>query len=126
MIYSDYITGVFIPQITQFNKMFSETVFPPFADPEAQANKIAQDYWDKKMSEPVGEFGPDEDRGDIADDAHQKSIDFYETMTAMQHRREPVHGRRVPPVRAAGRHVAGELERQTAEVPVRRVRQVGI
>jgi hypothetical protein len=85
MIHSDYLTGVFIPQIAQFDKMFSETVFPPFADPEAQANKVAQDYWDKKMSEPVGEFGPDEDPGDIADDAHQKSIDFYETMTAMHH-----------------------------------------
>lgn len=85
MIHSDYLTGVFIPQIMQFDKMFSETVFPPFADPEAQANKVAQDYWDKKMSEPVGEFGPDEDPGDIADDAHQKSIDFYETMTAMHH-----------------------------------------
>jgi hypothetical protein len=60
-------------------------VFPPFADPETQANKIAQDYRDKKMSEPVCEFGPDRAPGDIADDAHQKSIDFYETMTAMHH-----------------------------------------
>lgn len=63
MIYSDYLTRVFIPQIMQFDKMFSETVFPPFADPEAQANKVAQDHWDKKMSEPVGEFGPDGDPG---------------------------------------------------------------
>src|SRR5947207_46602 len=39
MIYSDYLTDVFIPQIKQFDKIFSETVFPPFADPEAQANK---------------------------------------------------------------------------------------
>jgi hypothetical protein len=85
MLSGDYITGVFVGQIKQFDKMFSGTVFPPFADPEAQANKVAQDYWDQKMSEPCGPDGPDDDPGDIADDAHQKSLDFYETMTAMHH-----------------------------------------
>lgn len=85
MLHHDYITGVFIPQIKQFDKMFSETVFPPFADPEAQANKIAQDYWNTRMNEPVGEFGPDQDMGDIADDAQQQGIEFYQTMTAMHH-----------------------------------------
>ena len=54
MIRGDYLAGVFIPQIKQFDKMFSGSVFPPFADPEAQAEKVAQDYWDQKMSEPVG------------------------------------------------------------------------
>ena len=85
MLSGDYITGVFVGQIKQFDKMFSGTVFPPFADPEAQGNKVAQDYWDQKMSEPCGPDGPDDDPGDIADDAHQKSLDFYETMTAMHH-----------------------------------------
>jgi hypothetical protein len=85
MIRGDYITGVFVAQIKQFDKMFSETVFPPFADPEAQANKVAQDYWNQKMSEPCGPDGPDQEPGDIADDAQQKSIDFYETMFAMHH-----------------------------------------
>jgi hypothetical protein len=85
MLRGDYITGVFVVQIKQFDMMFSGTVFPPFTDPEAQANKVAQDYWDQKMSEPCGPDGPDEDPADIADDAHQKSLDFYETMTAMHH-----------------------------------------
>jgi hypothetical protein len=85
MIRADYLTGVFIPQIALFDKMFSETVFPPFADPEAKANKVAQDYWDQKMSEPCGPDGPDEDPADIADDAQQKAIDFYETMFAMHY-----------------------------------------
>ena len=85
MIRGDHLTGVFVPQIKQFDKMFSETVFSPFADPEAQANKVAQDYLDQEMAEPVGEDGPDEDPGDIADDAQQKSIEFYETMTAMHY-----------------------------------------
>ena len=40
MLSGDYITGVFVGQIKQFDKMFSGTVFPPFADPEAQANKV--------------------------------------------------------------------------------------
>ena len=73
MLSGDYITGVFVGQIKQFDKMFSGTVFPPFADPEAQANKVAQDYWDQKMSDPCGPDGPDDDPGDIADDAHQES-----------------------------------------------------
>jgi hypothetical protein len=85
MIKGDYLTGVFVAQIKQFAKMFSGTVFPAFADPEAQAEKVVQDYWDEKMSEPVGPDGPDEDPGDIAEDAHQKSLEFYETMTAMHH-----------------------------------------
>jgi hypothetical protein len=85
MLSGDYITGVFVGQIKQFDKMFSGTVFPPFADPDVQANKVAQDYWDQKMSEPCGPDGPDDDPGDIAGDAHQKSLDFYETMTAMHH-----------------------------------------
>ena len=61
MLSGDYITGVFVGQIKQFDKMFSGTVFPPFADPEVQANKVAQDYWDQKMSEPCGPDGPDDD-----------------------------------------------------------------
>ena len=83
MIKGDYLTGVFIRQIKQFDKMFSGTVFPPFSHPEAQAEKVAQDYWDQKMSEPCGPDGPDEDPADIADDAQQKSLEFYEAMTAM-------------------------------------------
>lgn len=85
MIRGDYLISVFIPQVRQFDRVFSETVFPPFADPETQANKVAQDYWDQKMSEPCGPDGPDEDPADIADDARQQSIDFYETMFAMHH-----------------------------------------
>ncbi len=83
MIHSDYVAGVFLAQIKQFDKVFSGTVFPPFADPETQANKVAEDYWNQKMSEPVGEDGPRYDPGDVADDAHEKSIEFYETMHAM-------------------------------------------
>ena len=85
MLSAHYITGALVPQIQRFDKMFSETVSPPFANPEAQAEKVAHDCWDQKMSEPVGEYGPDEDAGDIADDAHQESLDFYFTMTAMHH-----------------------------------------
>ena len=85
MLGGHYITGALIPQIKQFDRMFSETVFPPFANPEAQAEKVAQAYWDRKMSEPCGPDGPDEDPGDIADDAHQRSLDFYFTMTAMHY-----------------------------------------
>ena len=50
MLSGDYITGVFVGQMKQFDKMFSGTVFPPFADPEAQANKVAQDYWNRNAS----------------------------------------------------------------------------
>jgi len=61
MIRGDYLTGVFIPQIKRFDQMFSGTVFPPFADPEAQAEKVAHEYWDQKMSGPCGPDGPGED-----------------------------------------------------------------
>lgn len=83
MLRSHYILGVLVPQIKRFDHLFTEMVFPSFADPEAQAEKVAQDYWNQKMSEPCGENGPDEDFGDIADNAHQESLDFYFTMTAM-------------------------------------------
>jgi hypothetical protein len=85
MLNGDYINVVFVEQIKKFDEMFSGTVFPPFKDPEEQAEKVAQDYWDQKMSEPCGPDGPDQDPADIADDARRKSIDFYETMTAMHH-----------------------------------------
>ena len=87
MLSGDYITGVFVGQIKQFDKMFSGTVFPPFADPEAQANKVAQDYWDQKMSEPCGPDGPDDDPGDIADDARVHARD--EMVDARIERRKP-------------------------------------
>lgn len=37
MLSGDYITGVFVGQIKPFDKMFSGTVFPPFADSDAIA-----------------------------------------------------------------------------------------
>jgi hypothetical protein len=83
MLRAHYILGALVLEIEQFDKMFSESVFPPFADPEAQSEKVAHEYWDQKMSEPRGEDGPDEEPGDIADDAHAKSLDFYFTMSAM-------------------------------------------
>lgn len=79
---ADYIQRVVIRQVRQFDEMFSGTVFPPFADPDAQAERVAQDYWNERMSEPVGE-DDDVDAGVIADQAHERSLAFYSTLAAM-------------------------------------------
>lgn len=76
------IREVLIRQVRQFDEMFSGKVFPPFDDPEAQAEKVAQDYWNRRMSEPVTEDN-DVDPGVIADQAHDKSLAFYLTLAAM-------------------------------------------
>lgn len=85
MLNGAYVEGVFVPQVQQFDKLFIETVFPPLADPELPAGKVSESYWTERMSEPCGPDGPDEDPADIADSAFGKSLEFYETMTAMHY-----------------------------------------
>jgi hypothetical protein len=79
----DYIRAILIPQVRQFDELFSEKVFPPFADPEAQAEQLAQDYWNARMSEPVGE-DDDVDSASVANVAHDRSVSLYSTLFAMQ------------------------------------------
>src|SRR5947209_9543481 len=85
MITADYVKGAFVSQVKLLDKMFSEKVLPAFDEPEAQAEKVAQGYWEQNMSEPWDPEGSEEDPGSIADDAQRISVDFYLTMFAMHH-----------------------------------------
>lgn len=82
---SDRIRRTLVQQVRRYDQMFSGTVFPPFADPDRQAEDAAQRHWDERMSESVGENGPDADPGDIADDAQAAGLAFYQTVIAMHH-----------------------------------------
>ena len=53
-----WIRGVVVPQVHQFDELFRTRVFPAFADPEAQAQRVADDHYQRRMSEPVDEDGP--------------------------------------------------------------------
>ncbi len=105
MLSGDYITGVFVGQIKQFDKMFSGTVFPPFADPEAQANEVAQDYWTRDVRAVRARYRPDDRPGRHRGRCTPEESRFLRDDDGdAPHCLEPVRGRRVPPVRAAGRN----------------------
>ena len=53
-----------------------ERLLPAIGDPEVEAQKASEAYWNDKMSEPVGDDG-DVDPGSIADDANEKAIGTY-------------------------------------------------
>jgi hypothetical protein len=76
---------IVVPQIRRFDQLFSGTVFPPFANPDQQAEAVAQKRWDELGAEVVGEDNPDRDEGDIAEAAQAAGLAFYETISAMHH-----------------------------------------
>ncbi len=78
-----YMREYVIHELRRFDRLFSEKVYPPFADPEVQAERVAQEHWDQRMGEPVYDDN-DVDPGSIADDAHDKSLAFYMDLWPMQ------------------------------------------
>jgi hypothetical protein len=80
---ADDIRALLIPQVRQFDETFSNKVYPAFADPKGDAERLARDSWNERMSEPVGD-DDDVDPGSIADDVHDQSVAFCQTQFAIQ------------------------------------------
>jgi hypothetical protein len=78
----EYLTDYLIPQLRQFDRIFSERVFPQFADPQQQANRVARERWEECMALPAN--GESVDPGDFVDEANDAGLAFYETMVTMQ------------------------------------------
>lgn len=54
-----------------YDHIVRERFLPAIGDPEVEARKASEAYWNDKMSEPVGDDG-DVDPGSIADDANER------------------------------------------------------
>jgi hypothetical protein len=76
----DLIRALLIPQVRQFDETFSSKVYPPFADPEGDAARVAREY----VTERMNQLGEDADFGSIADDAHDREVAFYQTQVSIQ------------------------------------------
>ncbi len=76
---AEWVDSDGIQRTKSYNHIVRDRLLPAIGDPEAEAQKASQTYWDEKMSEPVGEGG-DVDPGSIADDANDKAIETYELL----------------------------------------------
>jgi hypothetical protein len=67
--------------------VFSESVFRDvlgsFANLDRRAGEVADEYFHRVGTQPVGEYD-DVDMADVADDAQEYSISWYRTMTALR------------------------------------------
>jgi hypothetical protein len=68
-----------IERTKSYDHIVRERLLPAIGDPEVEAQKASEAYWNAKMSEPVGE-DDDVDPGSIADDANDKAIETYELL----------------------------------------------
>jgi hypothetical protein len=76
---AEWVDSDGIQRTKSYDHIVRDRLLPAIGDPEAEAQKASQTYWDEKMSEPVGEDG-DVDPGSIADDANDKAIETYELL----------------------------------------------
>ncbi len=79
------VHGLFLPQVRIYIDTFTERVYPQFANPEGEAEQLAENYFNEQMRRPV--YDDDDlgmDAGSIAEDAQELSVDFYLRLTSMQ------------------------------------------
>ena len=76
---AEWVESDGLQRTKSYDHVVRDRLLPAIGDPEAEAHKASQTYWDEKMSEPVGEDG-DVDPGSIADDANDKAIETYELL----------------------------------------------
>ena len=76
---AEWVDSDGVQRTKSYDHIVRDRLLPAIGDPEAEAQKASQTYWDEKMSEPVGEDG-DVDPGSIADDANDKAIETYELL----------------------------------------------
>jgi hypothetical protein len=66
-------------RLQAFAHLIRDRLLPAIGDPAADAEKASQDYWNERMSEPVGE-DDDVDPGSIAEEANDKGIAMYQLL----------------------------------------------
>lgn len=71
-----------IPQMRDFDQMFTGKVFPIFEDPEKQADAVAEKYWQEQMAMPVVDDS-DVDASEVAEDAEARGEAYYLTLASM-------------------------------------------
>lgn len=76
---AEWVDSDGLQRTKSYDHIVRDRLLPAIGDPEAEAHKAFQAYWDEKMNEPVGEDG-DVDPGSIADDANAKAIETYELL----------------------------------------------
>lgn len=64
-----------LAELHRLREFYEGRISPAFANLEAEANQKAQEFWDRKMEEPVGEE-PD-DAAAIAEQAQEEALDWY-------------------------------------------------
>ena len=68
-----------VERTRSYDHIVRERLLPAIGDPEVEAQKASEAYWNNKMSESVGDDG-DVDPGSIAADANEKAIETYELL----------------------------------------------
>src|SRR5690242_11614023 len=60
-----------------------EQLLSLFKDLDARSNKVAKEEFERLGAQPVGEYG-DVDMADLAEEAHDAGLAFYETMSGLR------------------------------------------
>ena len=76
-----YIEYICIPETQRLFNTIEHHVLPPFDHLESRAEKMAQDEWDRVMSQPAGDY--EVDPGDLAAQVQDQSLGWYEVMSDM-------------------------------------------
>ena len=77
-----YIDSTFIPQLEAFKRCFLEKVLPSFDGLKEEAEKMAEEEFERLSKSPGSSYT---DPVDLAEKAYEKSIDYYIVMTNMRY-----------------------------------------
>ena len=77
------IRGYLMEPFVAFNEYIFSDVIPSFGNLDERANKVAEDYYNRIGSQPVGE-DCDIDMGAVAEDAQDQGVNWYQMMTSLQ------------------------------------------
>lgn len=75
----EWVASHGIQRTHMYDQIVRHRLLPAIGEPEVEAKKASNAYWNEKMSAPVAEGG-DVDPGGIADDANAKAIEAYELL----------------------------------------------
>jgi hypothetical protein len=77
------MSGPIVGPIVAFREYIFSDVLAAFGNLSERADKIANDYYNHIGAQPAGE-DDDIDMADVADDANEKSLDWYQMMTSLR------------------------------------------
>jgi hypothetical protein len=75
----EWVASDGLQRTKSFDHIVRDRLLKAIGDPEEEAQKASNAFWNEKMSEPVGEDG-EADAGAIADVANDKAIQTYELL----------------------------------------------